>query len=181
MSYCTWGFEAKGSVPKSSGPTHSPRNYQSSAIATIPAGTGATASPALTALHLPETNQNHLFAVRLIWALPLPSLIFWIPVFLWQNTFCPNSLTASSTGNKGSRLKGHIILDQRQHLPWFAPVWCCSVTVWEGAGKNTAGLWQGNQQQTPMLQKSKCSKIPSNHQEHADYSWNIFTIPFKTI
>lgn len=37
MSYCTWGFEAKDSVPKSSGPTHTPGSYQSSAITTFPA------------------------------------------------------------------------------------------------------------------------------------------------
>lgn len=76
MSYCTWGSEAADSVPKGSAPTHSPRSYQSSATATIPAVTGATASPALTALHGPQTKQNHLFAVRLIWALPLPLFYF---------------------------------------------------------------------------------------------------------
>lgn len=106
MSYCTWGFEAKGSVPKSSGPTHSPRNYQSSAIATIPAGTGATASPALTALHLPETNQNHLFAVRLIWALPLPSLIFWIPVFPLTKYFLSKLINSQQHWTQRITFKG---------------------------------------------------------------------------
>lgn len=181
MSYCTWGFEAKGSVPKSSGPTHSPRSYQSSAIATIPAGTGATASPALTALHLPETNQNHLFAVRLIWALPLPSLIFWIPVFPLTKYFLSQLINSQQHWTQRITFKGsHYSGPKTTSALIFTSVMLL-VTVWEGAGKNTAGLWQGNQQQTPMLQKSKCSKIPSNHQEHADYSWNIFTIPFKTI
>lgn len=39
MSYCTWGFEAKDSVPKSSHLTHTHRSYQSSAITMIPAVT----------------------------------------------------------------------------------------------------------------------------------------------
>lgn len=57
--------------------------------------------------------------------------------------------------HKGSHSKAHVSLDQRQKLPWFSPAQCCSAAVWEGAGKNTAGLCQGNQQPTQMLQKSK--------------------------
>lgn len=113
-----------------------------------------------------QKQKNHLFAVRLTWALPLPcyflnfcfSLVF----------FFSDSLTASSIDHKESHSTGHISLDQRQKLPRFSPGWCCSAAVWEGVGKSTAGLCQVNQQQTQMLQKSQCSMIPSNHQEHAD-------------
>lgn len=80
MLYCTWRFKAKDSVPESSDSTHIREGYQSSAITMIPpvasSVTGATASRALTALHIPETNQNHLFAVSLIWSLPLLFLFF---------------------------------------------------------------------------------------------------------
>lgn len=54
-SYCTWGFEAKDSVPKSSHLTPTQRSYQSSAITMIPAVTsvwqGDTANREPRALH----------------------------------------------------------------------------------------------------------------------------------
>lgn len=118
--YCTWGFKAKGSVPESSHPTHTRGSHQSSAITTIPAVasgvTGATANRALTALHIPDTKQNHLLAVSLIWALPLP-FYFLDSCFSLIKYFFSDSLTASSIGHKESQSKGHVSLDQRQKLP----------------------------------------------------------------
>lgn len=97
-----------------------PVSYQSSAVTTIPAVaagvTGATASRALTALHIPETNQNHLFAASLIWPLPLP-FYFLDSRFSLIKYFFPDSLTASSIEHKESHSKGHVSLDQRQKLP----------------------------------------------------------------
>lgn len=178
MSYCTWGFEAKDSVPKSSHLTHPQElpelsnNHDPSCDICV---TGGHCQQRTNSSALSQKQTKIISAAKLIWAQPLS--------FYFLDTCCClikyffSWFINSQQHWTQSHSKGHVSLDQRQNLPWCSHQDNAAQLLGECRKKYSAGLCQGNQQQTLMLQKSSAAwflQITNSMLIRAEYSLRLF-------